>query len=643
MDTPCYGKELPDQFDLISKVSEAQLGLISDVRDLIKERSSLERDYAAKLQALAKKASDKKSRRMAQLVLGEEPTKAWDEDTLRRSTLDSAYSQLIASMESSSLDHVTLADALISQVSEDLRALERHHEESQKKQNSFYQRLLSERDKIYAERAKYDDECLELQSLRNKQDRSQDDKQTEKFQKQADLQRVEMLNGKNNFIVTTAVANQIKSYFYDVELPEIEDQLQQIQSHLVTRLVQLLLRAQSLHHVHINALDGQIDFTKSALEKVDPVADHRLFIEYNVRPFTSPSDLEFEPCATYYDTPDIAVEPEPKIYLQNKLNHCHERLAEISPLVESKRNEVSRIKEVVAAYTKDPELGDLDEVFENYLNTRHQLSVLTASECALKAESEVLMNALEGDVGDRIPHAFKSSAFSIPTPCAYCKNSIWGLSKQGKTCKSCGISAHNKCELKVPAQCGFSHAPRSRAPSLRVPSVKSSNSRISQNSAPLSSSPRSSLMPASTSEESLVTAVLLFEFKATTPYELSVSEGAIVQILEEDDGSGWLKVSDGRKSGLIPTSYVEFQGEGTATEASSTHRSISSQGCGVYVRALYDYNSQGEDELALRVGQTLELSAGPDGGKNYADGWWEGINELGTKGIFPSNYSLHID
>jgi hypothetical protein len=29
------------------------------------------------------------------------------------------------------------------------------------------------------------------------------------------------------------------------------------------------------------------------------------------------------------------------------------------------------------------------------------------------------------------------------------QTSIWGLSKQGKTCKLCGLSVHSKCELKV--------------------------------------------------------------------------------------------------------------------------------------------------------------------------------------------------
>ena len=72
-----------------------------------------------------------------------------------------------------------------------------------------------------------------------------------------------------------------------------------------------------------------------------------------------------------------------------------------------------------------------------------------------------------GDEGSQSPHSFKPTSFSIPTTCGYCKvwlpilefsvkstyslfqSSIWGLSKQGKTCKTCGLCVHAKCELKV--------------------------------------------------------------------------------------------------------------------------------------------------------------------------------------------------
>ena len=57
--------------------------LRAKVRELYRERIVLERDYATKLQALGKKASDKKGKKISALVFGTEPTKSWDESTLQ--------------------------------------------------------------------------------------------------------------------------------------------------------------------------------------------------------------------------------------------------------------------------------------------------------------------------------------------------------------------------------------------------------------------------------------------------------------------------------------------------------------------------------------------------------------------------------
>lgn len=75
----------------------------------------------------------------------------------------------------------------------------------------------------------------------------------------------------------------------------------------------------------------------------------------------------------------------------------------------------------------------------------------------------------------------------------------------------------------------------------------------------------------------------------------------------------------------------------------------------VTVRAIYSYDAQGDDELSFKEGESIELTSGPTGGRNYGDGWWEGMCLLsssiacmyhhptgfssnGRKGIFPSNY-----
>ena len=56
------------------------------------------------------------------------------------------------------------------------------------------------------------------------------------------------------------------------------------------------------------------------------------------------------------------------------------------------------------------------------------------------------------------------------------------------------------------------------------------------------------------------------------------------------------------------------------------------------VKGLYTYQASGPGELDVEEGAMFELSSGAGGGQNYADGWWEGYNSAGEKGIFPSNY-----
>lgn len=42
------------------------------------------------------------------------------------------------------------------------------------------------------------------------------------------------------------------------------------------------------------------------------------------------------------------------------------------------------------------------------------------------------------------------------------------------------------------------------------------------------------------------------------------------------------------------------------------------------VRGVYDYQAAGEDEIDVKEGCMIQLTAGPRGGRNYGDGWWEG-------------------
>ena len=56
---------------------------LTQIREIYKDRAALEKEYATKLAALAKRASEKRNKRIASLVVGDEPSKTLDDAALR--------------------------------------------------------------------------------------------------------------------------------------------------------------------------------------------------------------------------------------------------------------------------------------------------------------------------------------------------------------------------------------------------------------------------------------------------------------------------------------------------------------------------------------------------------------------------------
>ncbi|KAF8610053.1 hypothetical protein BDV93DRAFT_483063 [Ceratobasidium sp. AG-I] len=654
--TLSYGKELPDQVPSLNATLTHQTTLLADARELIKERVALEREYAAKLSAIAKKAEEKRSRHMAPTVLGEECSKAWTDSDVRGSTLDKAYTALLTSYENTASDHDSLASALLADVADPLKNLERKKDESRKRQMAFFAKLVEERDRVYGERLKakqkYDEECEAVETFRQKQDKAADDKHADRAAKQYDQQKVEMQNRKNAYLMQVAVANNVKDRFYDYELPLLEDQFQTHHADTMKRLAKLLLHSQALQEGNLESIRRSVTNTQAALNGLSPEQDQALYVAFNRRAFGKPTNWVFEPCDRYYDTPEVVTEPEPKILLQNKLQRSRTKLAEMLPLIEDKSRDVARLSKLVESYGANPMLGNYDEVWENWLEATHQLTDLELVRTGYEAEMKVVTSALGGDEGAQKPHEFKSTSFSIPASCGYCKTSIWGLSKPGKTCKICGVSVHTRCELKMPAECGIEpgSSPRKSNSMSRTASIGSVTSTPVGSSAPMAataspprmnslSRPVPAAAAASPVSPSSIQAKILYSYSASGEFEVSVTEGTIVNVVEPDDGSGWVKViNEQGVEGLIPASYTEILSR-SPTKRRAPPPPARMAPAAKQVKALYAYQAQGADELSLQEGMTYELT--PDG-ENFGDGWWEGVDSKGKKGIFPSNYVERI-
>lgn len=126
----------------------------------------------------------------------------------------------------------------------------------------------------------------------------------------------------------------------------------------------------------------------------------------------------------------------------------------------------------------------------------------------------------------------------------------------------------------------------------------------------------------------------MFSYEATSSDELAIQEGEKLTVVEgDDDDSGWMKVQNTRgQTGLVPSNYVQpDDGAGQAVEDDSDE---DQDGAGEQVRAIYDYDAAEPNELTLREGDVLSLTAV---GFDYGSGWCEGVKD-GKTGVFPANY-----
>ncbi|SPO22896.1 related to BZZ1 - Myo3/5p-Bee1p-Vrp1p actin assembly complex component [Ustilago trichophora] len=664
-----FGHQLPDQLPTIAAALSAQLSLENDVASFLAERAALERDYAAKLQMLVRKYREKKAKRDQDISVGPNPTTEWKH---AQSTLATHITDLYSTHDASAADHNNLASTLDG-LSNKMIASVKLREDLRKKHVSQASKLLSDREKTYSDKdkakSKYDELCHELDSHRQKREKAEaGDRHADRAAKAFQSAEMDMWNGKNAYLIQIAVSNSAKQRFYRIDLPAIQNSIQSLWTLSTHRFSASTAKAQSTVAAHHELVAKKHRGLETKASDVDPTQDQKLFAEHNQQRWQEPTGWSFEPCVGFFDTADMSTEPSAVTFLQNRLIRCRNRITELEPLVDAKMNEVHGLRNLRDAYQEQQDLGNPDEVMDNLFEATRTLFGFEIELHNLHAEVDTIVANIGANQGQARPHRFKPASFGIPTTCHLCGDKIWGLAKQGSVCKPCGYTVHQKCEMKVPAECKAApgggvaagaentHSSgtfsRSNRSSAIITGGKPDISSLSATATPSSSAPRANQLDHATGSATQgPKGKVIYSFDASSPFELSVTEGEQVELLEDDlDGTGWIKVrADAGGEGLVPTSYCLF-GNGSKNAGSMAIVQDAGyigggggggeavQGCGQFVKALYDYAAQGNDEHSLSVGEQIELTAT---GFSYADGWCEGVKD-GRTGIMPSNYVEQI-
>lgn len=388
--------------------------------------------------------------------------------------------------------------------------------------------------------------------------------------------------------------------------------------------------------LEINCLDDSrqhLEAIAGSVALINKNAESALFIACHPSQFALPGDFEFQSYSEFTEDDSLIDEEASKIFLFNKMKKAQTLLESLDGEITTKEKELEGLFNLFNAYLDNPSTGDSDEVRENLFDVWRDLVLARNTQLTNKTDVDVISSSLGEYCADGTCHDFKPSSFTIPTTCDYCDSTIWGLSRHGATCKDCGFNCHAKCELKVPPNCTLTKggaktvrkpaANFSTLPAKTAPFLKNSPSLSARQPIPSSFTNHDSSL--STQEPLQLTCLVLYDYDARDDSELTVKEGYYVEVIEPDDGSGWVTASLGGQTGLVPAAYLhDGTSEVLPVQASDNDYPKA--------QALYDFDAQSELELSIRVGDIIDVTD-----QNVADGWWEGSLN-GQTGQFPANY-----
>jgi hypothetical protein len=158
----------------VAQVSNG-ISWVDEIHQFYRERSAIEKEYAAKLTALCKKYYDRKSKKISPLSVGDTPTLT--PGSLESASLTTWTTQLNA-VESHAAERDKFGSDLVVQVADPLKHAAAQYEEIRKCHVDYHGKLEKEREAAYGDlkkaKGKYDGACQEVESRRKKMESSFD-------------------------------------------------------------------------------------------------------------------------------------------------------------------------------------------------------------------------------------------------------------------------------------------------------------------------------------------------------------------------------------------------------------------------------------------------------------------------------------
>ncbi|ANB13557.1 Bzz1p [Sugiyamaella lignohabitans] len=643
---------------------------MDDIQSFYRERAAIEKEYATKLVALSSKYFEKKAKLSTSLSVGDTPQVT--PGSLENASLVT-WTEILTETEQIGKEKQRLAQEFTISIADQIHGLELRFDEVKKKYVNCHEDVVKRREDIYSSHKKakvdYDASCQKMEDTRMKASKSYD-KSKEKANKKMEGKEHDMNKAKNHYLIKINVANRVKDKYYREDLPEILDGLQGVNEARVSLLNSFWKQAISLEKANNQRCITNLDKMTEVVEQNIQTLDSAMFVKHNLKQWKEPTDFVFVPSPIWGDDETMATGDDEELrYLRKRLADSRTKLSNETKNVESK---LETYKQLVDAKKN---MSSISASNQTALLSKHLMalqSVMAADTMRLVENVEV--ETIELATSDK-------DLSSVPVEQTVTKRGLFGRKKTVRTAtgtsNGSGDADSALARTSTSSSLGRTVSRRSTTSSTTANSTdKHKHSFMSGilgrrgTHKPGSKSNASNEVAAAahtdpfgaggdqTSSHSQGTqyATALYAYSADGEDEISISEGQRLEVIEEDDGSGWINVRHGSEEGLVPASYVQLLPMTATIPKSVSNDSLVSGGVAggapgsakkkgptvapkrggkkvQYMIALYDYDATAPDELTIRAGDKILVV-----GEDVGDGWTQGeLNAM--SGTFPTAYA----
>ncbi|XP_026152730.1 formin-binding protein 1 isoform X13 [Mastacembelus armatus] len=564
-------QQLKDQFDNLEKHTQWGIEFVEKYAKFVKERSEIETNYAKQIRNLSKKYQPKKNSR---------------EEEESKYSFCRAFLTTLNELNDYAGQHEVIAENLTSQI---IVELSRYLQELKTERKSHFhdgrkaqQYIESSWKQMESCKRKFERDCKEAERAQQYFEKMDADinvtkADVEKARQQAQMRHQMASDSKNDYSSYLQKFNQEQNEHYYTIIPNIFQKLQDMEEKRIERIGVCMKTFADVDRQVLPIVGKCLDGMTTAAESIEPKTDSKQVVESYKSGFEPPGDVEFEDYGQAMKR--TASETSLSNSRESKEKPAGKSKGKLWPFIKNK-NKLSLKLITLNSHVRNliegsgpedfshlpPEQrrkklqGKIDELNKDIQKEMDQRDALT------KMKDVYIKNPQMGDPASVDPRLteigqnIEKLRFEVQKFEGWLAEVEERMPSKSDTHRRSGLY-ETQNNTTVSNSCAQDRERPLSSPDGSYTEEQNSETQVKANTDPNLTSSTPEFDDEFDDEETLPTigtCKALYPFEGHNEGTISVAEGELLYVIEDDKGDGWTRVRRNEdEEGYVPTSYIE--------------------------------------------------------------------------------------